>query len=93
MMLLVIKTVNWKAINRKWDHLRGVNFPQVNSRSKIDMLIGVDYADFQFSLINIRGKPGMPIARLTPLGWTCIGNPNNTTTNWHQNQHTRTYFS
>ena len=22
---------------------------------------------------------------LTPFGWTCIGNPNNTTTNWHQN--------
>ena len=23
----------------------------------------------------MRGKPGEPIARLTPLGWTCIGNP------------------
>ena len=22
---------------------------------------------------------------LTLFGWTCIGNPNNTTTNWHQN--------
>ena len=21
-----LKTVNWKAINRNWDHLRGVNF-------------------------------------------------------------------
>ena len=30
---------------------------------------------------------------LTPLAWTCIGNPKNITTNWHQNQYTRTYFS
>ena len=44
-----LKTVNWKAINRNWDHLRGVDFSQVNSRSKIDMLIGVDYPYFHFS--------------------------------------------
>ena len=53
-----LKIVNWKAINRNWDHLRGVNFLQVNSRSKIDMLTGVDYPDFHFSLKDIRGKPG-----------------------------------
>ena len=23
----------------------------------------------------MRGQPGEPVARLTPLGWTCIGNP------------------
>ena len=57
------------------------------------MLIGVDYPDFYFSLKDIGGIPGQSIARLTPLGWTCIGNSNNTTTNWHQNQYTRTYFS
>ena len=34
-----LKTVNWKAINRNWDHLRGVSFPQVNNRNKIDTLI------------------------------------------------------
>ena len=56
------------------------------------MLIGVGYPDFHFSLKDIRGKPGELIARLTPLGWTCIGNPNKTTTSWHQNQYTRTYF-
>ena len=63
-----LKTVNSKAINRNWDHLRDVSFPQVNSRNKIDMLIGVDYHDYHFSLKDIRGKPGEPIARLTPLG-------------------------
>ena len=69
-----LKTVNWKAIIGKWDHLRGANFPKVNSRSKIDMLIGVDYPNFLFYFKDIRGKLGQPIARLTPLGWTCIGN-------------------
>ena len=28
-----------------------------------------------YSLEDVRGRPGEPIARLTPLGWTCIGNP------------------
>ena len=57
------------------------------------MLIGVDYPGFHFSLKDIRGKPGEPIGRPTPLGWICIGKPNNTTTSWHQNQFTRSYFS
>ena len=57
-----LKPVNWKAINRNWDHLRGVNFLHVNSRNKIDMLLGVDYSDFHFSLQEIRGKPGQPMS-------------------------------
>ena len=65
----------------------------MNSKSKIDMLIGVDYCDFHFSLKDIRGKSGQPIARIILFGWTYIGNPNKVATNWHQNQYTRTYFS
>jgi hypothetical protein len=37
------------------------------------MLIGVDLSDFHCALKEVRGKPGEPIARLTPLGWTSIG--------------------
>ena len=80
-----LKAVNWKAINRNWYQLIEVNFLQVNSRSKINMLMRVGYPDFRFSLKYIRGKLGQAIARLTPLEWTCIGNQNNTTTSWHQN--------
>ena len=54
------------------------------------MLIGVDYPDFHFSLKDTRGKPGQQITRLTPLGWACIGNQNNTATDCHKNQYTRT---
>ena len=52
----IIKVVNWKAVNRTWDYLRGVNFPQVISRKKIDMFIGVNYPEFHFSLKDIKGN-------------------------------------
>ena len=39
----------------------------------MDLLIGLDYADLHYSFKDIRGEPGEPIARLTPLGWTCVG--------------------
>ena len=37
------------------------------------MLIGLDLSDLHCSLRKIKGCPGEPIARLTPLGWTSIG--------------------
>ena len=40
------------------------------------MLIGVDHADLHCSYKDVCGEPGQPIARQTPLGSTCIGNPN-----------------
>ena len=49
-----LKVVNWEVVNRNWDHLGEVNFPQVN-RIKIDMLIGVDYPAFQFSFKRVPG--------------------------------------
>ena len=39
----------------------------------IDVVIGVDYAELHRSLEECPGKPGEPIARKTPLGWTCVG--------------------
>ena len=38
------------------------------------MLLGLDCADLLYAMQEVRGKPDEPIARLTPLGWTCIGN-------------------
>ncbi|XP_053400438.1 uncharacterized protein LOC128557265 [Mercenaria mercenaria] len=37
------------------------------------MLIGLDYSDLHQSLHEVKGGEGEPIARLTPLGWTCVG--------------------
>ena len=55
--------------------MQGIEFPQVGPRTTVDMLIEVDKADLLYSLKDMKGHPGEPIARLTPLGWTCIGNP------------------
>ena len=41
---------------------------------------------------DVRGKAGELIARLTPLGWTCIGNPSTTSRTAFQTNFIRTYF-
>ena len=33
----------------------------------------MDNADLLYSRADVRGEPGSPIARLGPLGWSCIG--------------------
>ena len=67
--------VDWSRHKHKWKHLKGIKFPQVGPRPIVDLLIGVDQADLLYSLEDVKGMAGEPIARLTPLGWTCIGNP------------------
>jgi Aspartyl protease len=67
------KVVDWR--NNCWPHLCGINFLKVAPTYKVDMLIGIDYADLHFARKEVRGRPGQPIARLTPLGWTCKGKP------------------
>ena len=57
---------------RQWPHLRNLKFNKLGPRPIVDMLIGLDCADLHFSLQDVRGKSGQPIARLTLLGWTCV---------------------
>ena len=40
---------------------------------EVDLLIEVDNADLLYSRADVRGEPGSLIARLGPLGWSCIG--------------------
>ena len=68
-----MRPVNWKVQATKWKHLKGINFPNLGLRPIVDMLIGIDYAKLHHSIKDIRGQPGEPVVRLTPLGWTCIG--------------------
>ena len=67
--------VNWKEYNSKWPYLRRVDLPLPAKKPIVDILIGLDCLDLHCALGEIRGRPGEPVARLTPLGWTCIGNP------------------
>ena len=70
-----LQVIDWNVFAKKWPHLVDIEFPKFGKRTKIDLLIGVDQVDLHLSLRDICGKPGEPIARRTPLGWTCIGGP------------------
>ena len=40
-----LKAVNWEKMIKSWRHLRNIEFPNVGQKPKIDILIGVDYAE------------------------------------------------
>ena len=71
-----LRPINWRVESRRWKHLRGINFPNLGPNPIIDMLIGIDYAELHYSLNDVQGVPGQQMARLTPLGWTCIAGHN-----------------
>jgi ribonuclease HI len=68
-----LQVVDWQQCGKEWDHLRNIKFPNIGRRHKVDLLIGLDYLQFHQSYEDVCGKPGEPMARRTPLGWTCIG--------------------
>ena len=76
----------------KWNHLNEIKFPNIGPRPIVDLLIGVDHADLHCSYKDVCGSPGEPIARQTPLGWTCIGNPYPGTTIDERTEFAQTYF-
>ena len=66
--------VEWNKFKQQWSHLRNIDFPTSVMRPIVDMLLVLDCAYLLYAIQEIRGKPGEFIARLTPLGWTCIWN-------------------
>ena len=70
-----MKVINWNEHKQHWPLLKKIQFSQTGPRPIVDIFIGVDQADLHCSLRDIRGEPEEPIARLTLLGWTCIGCP------------------
>ena len=86
-----MKTIDWNQFSGKWNHLKNIEFPKICKKSRVDILIGSDYAELQYSKQDILGKPGEPVARLTPLGWTCIGKPNDSSQ--IQTTFVRTFFA
>ena len=68
-----MKVIQLSQYAHKWPHLKYIDFPDTSLRPVIDLLIGIDYLDLHSSYKEIRGLEGAPIARRTPLGWTCIG--------------------
>jgi len=87
-----MRATDWNSCVDKWPHLRGIQFYKLGPRSIVDVLIGLDCADLNFSYKDVRGNPGQPVARPTPLGWTCIG-PLGEGQDCEQMNFARTYFS
>ena len=88
-----MKAIDWSICAKEWPHLLCLEFPKSGPRLTIDVLIGLDCADLHFSFQDIRGVPGQPVARLTPLGWTCIGALRNSKQININTNFAHTYFS
>ena len=69
------KAVDWSKFQDRWPHLRVCKFPEPPADPIVDVLIGQDHIDLHFSKCDVRGNSGEPIARLGPLGWSCVGPP------------------
>ena len=89
-----MKVIQWSQHADKWPHLKHIDFPDTGLRPIVDLLIGIDYLDLHSSYKEARGKEGEPIARRTPLGWTCIGCPEgNIVHDIHTNVSMATFFT
>ena len=71
---------------------KNIKFPCTTMRPRVDVLIGLDCADLHHAVEEVRGRPGEPIARLTPLGWTCIGTPGSNKQPKLQTRFSSTFF-
>ena len=58
----------------------------------MDLLIGVDYAELHYLFKDVRGQPREPVARFTPLGWTCTGTASGLTGGDLQSNFAQMYF-
>ena len=74
---------DWSQSKDAWEHLKNCEFAKPAKDGFVDLLIGVDNADLHYSRADIRGATGGPIARLGPLGWTCIGAPDTAVARTH----------
>ena len=84
--------IHWNEYSSKWPYLRKIDFPVPFKKPIVDVLIGLDCLELHCLSKEVRGRPGEPVARLTPDGWTCIGNPVASETPRLQTHFACTYF-
>lgn len=87
-----MSVVNWNKYSKQWLHLKNINYPISAKQPIVDILIGMDCAELYCSVEEVRGNPGEPIARLTLLRWTCIGNLSPNSRQFLQTNFARTYL-
>ena len=70
------KVENWKQSKDRWSHLNDCDFAEPTQKGLLVLLIGVaDNTELRYSRADVRREEGDPVARLGPLGWTCIDSP------------------
>ena len=74
---------DWSQSKDAWEHLKNCEFAKPTKNGFVDLLFGIDNADLHYSRADIRGASGGHIARLGPLGWTCIGAPDTVVARTH----------
>ena len=67
-----LQATDWRQASQDWCHLKFLDFPELKN-NQVDMLIGLDHLNLHSSNAEVTGRDGEPVARLTPLGWTCVG--------------------
>ena len=87
-----LEAIDWRKYANKWSHLRGIQFPKPGPHPLVDILIGVDHVDLHYSFKDVRARPGEPVARLTPLGWTRVGPASTLRSGGLHTNFTHTYF-
>lgn len=85
-----MRIINWKKCKAKWKHLKNIIFPKLGRKPVLDILIGMDYWELYFLIKDMKWDSGEPIAILTPLGWACFGNNNNS---FACTQYGKSYFA
>ena len=68
-----LKATKWQDVQHQRNHLQHICFPMMPLKRGIDILIGADHPELHLALQEKQGAAGEPTARLTPLGWTCVG--------------------
>ena len=69
------RVVNWTEHQNKWPHMTQCSFAKPANNGLVDLLVGIDNAELHYFHVDLPGKSDGPIARLGPLGWSCVGAP------------------
>ena len=85
--------IDWRKKKDEFSYLKAIPFPALGKRPHVDMLIGSDCIEVHRALMEVIGMPGQPIARLTPLGWTCVGRLVKGTSMGSESFVTQTFFA
>ena len=59
-----LEAIDWRKHANKCPHLTGIQFPKPGPHPLVDILIGVDHVDLNYSFKDVKGRPGEPVAIL-----------------------------